>query len=464
MKNSEIKEACGVFGIYDLDGKNVSNIIYYGLLALQHRGQESCGIAVSNTNINEKNIVCYKDMGLVSQVFNKDIIKSLEGNLGIGHVRYSTTGESIKENAQPLALNYIKGTLAVAHNGNLVNTNELRERLQKNGAIFHTTIDSEVIAYFIARERVRSKSIEEAISKTMKIIKGAYSLVIASPKKLIGVRDPHGFKPLAIGKLDNSYILSSETCAFDTIGATYVRDVEPGEIVTITKDGISSVKDNVITESKRGRCIFEYIYFSREDSYIDNVSVYNARFKAGEFLAKDSYVDADLVVGVPNSGNTGAKGFAKKAKIPYADAFVKNSYIGRTFIKPEQSERTIAVKIKLNVLKEVVKDKRIVLIDDSIVRGTTSREIINLLREAGAKEIHMRISSPPFICPCFFGIDVPKKEELITYNHTKEEICKIIGADSLEYLRVERLPELVNKLKICRGCFTGKYPVKINTR
>ena len=255
-----------------------------------------------------------------------------------------------------------------------------------------------------------------------------------------------------------------ETCAFDTIGATYVRDVEPGEIVTITKDGISSVKDNVITESKRGRCIFEYIYFSREDSYIDNVSVYNARFKAGEFLAKDSYVDADLVVGVPNSGNTGAKGFAKKAKIPYADAFVKNSYIGRTFIQPEQSERTIAVKIKLNVLKEVVKDKRIVLIDDSIVRGTTSREIINLLREAGAKEIHMRISSPPFICPCFFGIDVPKKEELITYNHTKEEICKIIGADSLEYLRVERLPELVNKLKICRGCFTGKYPVKTNTR
>ena len=458
---NKIKEACGVFGLYDLDGNNVSNTIYYALLALQHRGQESCGIAVSNTNVDEKNIFCYKDMGLVSQVFNKENIKKLDGNLGIGHVRYSTTGESIKENAQPLALNYIKGTLAVAHNGNLINTQELRNKLQKNGAIFHTTIDSEVIAYYIAKERVRSNSIEQAISKTMNIIKGAYSLIIASPRKLIGVRDPHGFKPLCLGKKDNSYILSSETCALDTIGATFIRDIEPGEIITITKDGIESNKENIISESRRGRCIFEYIYFSREDSYIDNISVYNARFKAGEYLATDSYVDADLVVGVPNSGNIGAKGYAKKANIPFAEAFVKNSYIGRTFIRPEQSERTIAVKIKLNVLKEVVKDKRIVLIDDSIVRGTTIKEIINLLKEAGAKEIHIRISSPPFICPCYFGIDVPKREDLITYNHNKDDICNIIGANSLEYLKVERLPQLVDNLKICNGCFTGKYPIKI---
>ncbi len=457
----EIKEACGVFGIYDLDGNSVSNTIYYALLSLQHRGQESCGIAVSNTNLDEKNIKCYKDMGLVSQVFNKEILKKLEGNLGIGHVRYSTTGESIKENAQPLALNYIKGTLAVAHNGNLINTKILKENLQKNGAIFHTTIDSEVIAYYIAKERVRSDSIEAAISKTMKIIKGAYSLIISSPQKLIGVRDPHGFKPLCLGKKDNSYILSSETCTLDTIGATFIRNVEPGEIITISKDGIESNKENVISESRRGRCIFEYIYFAREDSYIDNISVYKARFKAGEFLAEDSYVDADLVVGVPNSGNIGAKGYAKRSNIPFTEAFVKNSYIGRTFIKPEQSERTIAVKIKLNVLKEVVKDKRIILIDDSIVRGTTIKEIINLLKEAGAKEIHIRISSPPFICPCYFGIDVPKKDELITFNHDKEAIRKIIGSDSLEYLKVERLPQIVDGLKICNGCFTGKYPIRI---
>ena len=457
----EIKEACGVFGIYDLDGNSVSNTIYYALLSLQHRGQESCGIAVSNTNLDEKNIKCYKDMGLVSQVFNKEILKKLEGNLGIGHVRYSTTGESIKENAQPLALNYIKGTLAVAHNGNLINTKILKENLQKNGAIFHTTIDSEVIAYYIAKERVRSDSIEAAISKTMKIIKGAYSLIISSPQKLIGVRDPHGFKPLCLGKKDNSYILSSETCTLDTIGATFIRNVEPGEIITISKDGIESNKENVISESRRGRCIFEYIYFAREDSYIDNISVYKARFKAGEFLAEDSYVDADLIVGVPNSGNIGAKGYAKRSNIPFTEAFVKNSYIGRTFIKPEQSERTIAVKIKLNVLKEVVKDKRIILIDDSIVRGTTIKEIINLLKEAGAKEIHIRISSPPFICPCYFGIDVPKKDELITFNHDKEAIRKIIGSDSLEYLKVERLPQIVDGLKICNGCFTGKYPIRI---
>ncbi len=458
---TKIKEACGVFGVYDPDGDNVSKMIYYGLLSLQHRGQESCGIAVSDTNSDEKNIVCYKDMGLVSQVFDNEKVSSLIGNLGVGHVRYSTTGESIKENAQPLSLNYIKGTLALAHNGNLINTQELREKLQRNGAIFHTTIDSEIIAYFIAKERVKAKSIEEAIAKTMKIIKGAYSLIVASPKKLIGVRDPHGFKPLCLGKKGNSYILSSETCALDAIGATFIRDIEPGEIITITDNNISSIKTSSITENHKGRCVFEYIYFAREDSYIDGVSVYNARIKSGEFLAEDSFVEADLVIGVPNSGNTAAKGYARKAGIPFAEAFVKNSYIGRTFIKPDKKERTTAVKLKLNVLREVVKDKRIVLIDDSIVRGTTSKEIITLLKDAGAKEVHIRISSPPFIWPCYFGIDVPGRGELIAFNHNKKEICKILGADSLEYLRIDRLSKIANDLGICKGCFTGKYPIPI---
>ncbi|MBQ6282601.1 MAG: amidophosphoribosyltransferase [Bacilli bacterium] len=457
----KLKEACGVFGAYNLDGKNISSVIYYGLLALQHRGQESCGIAVSNTKKDIKNILCYKDMGLVSQVFNKERILELNGDLGVGHVRYSTIGESIKENAQPLALKYIKGTLALAHNGNLINTEELKEKLQRNGAIFHTTIDSEIIAYYIAKERVKTKSIEDAVSKVMKIIKGAYSLILVSPKKLIGVRDPHGFKPLCIGKKDNTYILSSETCALDSIDATFIRDVEPGEIVTITSKGILSDKRNCITNNRRGRCIFEYIYFAKEDSYIDSVSVYNARIKSGEFLAEDFPVEADLVIGVPNSGNTAAKGYARIANIPFAEAFVKNSYIGRTFIKPDQNERNIAVKLKLNVLKEVVRDKRIVLIDDSIVRGTTSKEIITLLRDAGAKEVHIRISSPPFMWPCYFGIDVPKREELIAFNYNKKDICKILGADSLEYLRVDRLSELVNNLSICKGCFTGRYPIRI---
>ena len=457
----DLKEACGVFGIYDLDGQSISNTIYYALLALQHRGQESCGIAVSDTNKEENNITQYKDMGLVNQVFDKDIIENLKGNLGVGHVRYSTTGASLKENAQPLVLNYIKGTLAVAHNGNIIETEKLKDKLKKNGAIFHTTVDSEIIAYLIAKQRVRTKSIEDAVLKAIKSLKGAYSLILISPQKLIGVRDPHGFKPLCLGKKNNSYILSSETCALDTIGATFIRDIEPGEIVTITKDGITSIKDNCIIEPRRGRCIFEYIYFAREDSYIDNVSVYNARIKAGEFLAEDSFVEADLVSGVPDSGNTAAKGYAKKTGIPYIEAFVKNSYVGRTFIKPDEKERHLAVKLKLNILKEVVKDKRIILVDDSIVRGTTSKEIISLLRKAGAKEVHIRISSPPFIYPCYFGIDVPDSNQLIAFNHNKEEICKILGADSLEYLKVERLPLLVNNLKICNGCFTGKYPIKI---
>ena len=357
-------------------------------------------------------------------------------------------------------LNYVKGTLGLAHNGNLINANELRHELEYSGAIFQTTIDTEVIAYHIARERINSKNVEEAVVKAMKKIKGAYSLVVMSPRKLIGARDPFGFKPLCIGKRDNSYIITSETCALETLGAEYIRDVEPGEVVAITKDGISSDKSMCIPKEQHARCIFEYIYFARPDSHIDGVSVYGSRIKAGRFLAMDSPVEADLVVGVPESGNAAALGYSLQSGIPYGSAFVKNSYVGRTFIKPKQSNRESSVKIKLNVLREAVAGKRVIMIDDSIVRGTTSDRIVRMLREAGATEVHMRVSSPPFLWPCYFGTDVPARDQLIAYNRSVEEIRRIIGADSLGYLRLERLREMVDGLPVCTGCFTGKYPME----
>ena len=354
----------------------------------------------------------------------------------------------------------MKGTLALAHNGNLVNAPELRRDLAYTGAIFQTTIDSEVIAYYIARERLNSKSAEEAVGRAMGKIKGAYSLVIMSPRKLIGARDPYGFRPLCIGKRDNAYILTSESCALDTLGATFVRDVLPGEIVTITPEkGIISDTSMCISREEHARCVFEYIYFARPDSYIDGVSVYHSRILAGKFLAMDSPVEADIVVGVPESGNCAAMGYALQSGIPYGTAFVKNAYIGRTFIKPKQKTRESSVQVKLNALKEVVNGKRVIMIDDSIVRGTTSDRIVHMLREAGAKEVHMRVSSPPFLWPCYFGTDVPAREQLIAYNRSVDVICKIIGADSLAYLRTERLDEMVNELGICKGCFTGKYPI-----
>lgn len=354
----------------------------------------------------------------------------------------------------------MKGTLALAHNGNLVNAPELRRDLAYTGAIFQTTIDSEVIAYYIARERLNSKSAEEAVGRAMGKIKGAYSLVIMSPRKLIGARDPYGFRPLCIGKRDNAYILTSESCALDTLGVTFVRDVLPGEIVTITPEkGIISDTSMCISKEEHARCVFEYIYFARPDSYIDGVSVYHSRILAGKFLAMDSPVEADIVVGVPESGNCAAMGYALQSGIPYGTAFVKNAYIGRTFIKPKQKTRESSVQVKLNALKEVVNGKRVIMIDDSIVRGTTSDRIVHMLREAGAKEVHMRVSSPPFLWPCYFGTDVPAREQLIAYNRSVDEICKIIGADSLAYLRTERLDEMVNELGICKGCFTGKYPI-----
>lgn len=455
----KLHEECGVFGMYDLDGKDVAAPIYYGLFALQHRGQESCGIAVSDTNGPKGKVLSHKGMGLVNEVFVDGALEKLKGDIGVGHVRYSTAGASTRENAQPLVLNYVKGTLGLAHNGNLINANELRHELEYSGAIFQTTIDTEVIAYHIARERINSKNVEEAVVKAMKKIKGAYSLVVMSPRKLIGARDPFGFKPLCIGKRDNSYIITSETCALETLGAEYIRDVEPGEVVAITKDGISSDKSMCIPKEQHARCIFEYIYFARPDSHIDGVSVYGSRIKAGRFLAMDSPVEADLVVGVPESGNAAALGYSLQSGIPYGSAFVKNSYVGRTFIKPKQSNRESSVKIKLNVLREAVAGKRVIMIDDSIVRGTTSDRIVRMLREAGATEVHMRVSSPPFLWPCYFGTDVPARDQLIAYNRSVEEIRRIIGADSLGYLRLERLREMVDGLPVCTGCFTGKYPV-----
>lgn len=454
----ELHDECGVFGVYDFDGGDVASTIYYGLFALQHRGQESCGIAVSDTNGPKGKVISHKDMGLVNEAFNSEILEKMNGNIGVGHVRYSTAGSSTRENAQPLVINYVKGILALAHNGNLINAPELREELSYTGAIFQTTIDSEVVAYHIARERLNTSSVEDAVARAMTKIKGAYSLIVMSPRKLIGARDEFGFKPLCIGKRDNTYVLSSETCALDAIGAEFVRDVLPGEIVTITPKGITS--NMMKYEHKCSKCIFEYIYFARPDSQIDGISVYNSRIMAGRILAKTHPVEADLVVGVPESGNVAALGFALESGIPYGMAFIKNSYVGRTFIKPKQSQRESSVKIKLNVLKEAVNGKRVVMIDDSIVRGTTSARIVKMLKDAGAAEVHVRISSPPFLHPCYFGTDVPSEDQLIAHDHTVDEICQYIGADSLGYLDVTRLAEMIDgRIDYCDACFTGNYPI-----
>ena len=457
---SSLHEECGVFGMYDLDGGDVASTIYYGLFALQHRGQESSGIAVSDTNGPKGVVSSYKDMGLVNEVFTKKNLAGLTGNIGVGHVRYSTAGESNRENAQPLVLNYIKGTLGLAHNGNLINAGELRDELSRTGAIFQTTIDTETIAYLIARARLESPNVETAVAKVTDKLKGAYSLVIMSPRKLIACRDPFGFKPLVMGKRDNAYIFASETAALDTVGAEFIRDVLPGEIVTVKKDGsIVSDTSRCLPKSREARCIFEYIYFARPDSYIDGMSVYETRLRAGRYLYEDSGVDADLVVGVPESGNAAALGYSLASGIPYGTAFVKNSYVGRTFIKPGQSSRESSVQVKLNVLREAVDGKRVIMIDDSIVRGTTSDRIVRMLRNAGAKEVHVRIAAPPFLWPCYFGTDIPEREQLIAYGRSVDEIREVIGADTLGYLRLERLSEMVDGLGLCNGCFTGNYPM-----
>lgn len=453
-----LHEACGVFGIFNPHGEEAAGSIYYGLASLQHRGQESCGIAVFDTNGPKGNMNVQKGMGLVNEVFKENTLKELHGNLGIGHVRYSTTGAATISNAQPLVLNYIKGTLALAHNGNLINTEELREELAQTGAIFQTTTDSEIIAYEIARARVRTRTVEDAIRQTASKLKGAYGLVIASPRKLIGVRDPLGLKPLCLGKREDSYMIASESCALTAIGADFLRDIQPGEIVTISPDGLSSNMD--LYQEKHAHCVFEYIYFARLDSTLDGISVYESRKKAGAALAKAYPAKADLVTGVPDSGITAAQGYAEESGLPFGLAFYKNSYVGRTFIKPTQKERESSVRLKLSVLRDTVKGKDIILVDDSIVRGTTIANLIRLLKSAGAGKVHVRISSPPFLYPCYFGTDVPSNQQLLAASHSTEDICQMIGADSLGYMRVADLSSTVNGLPLCKACFDSHYPTE----
>lgn len=451
-----IHEECGVFGIYTNEVSDVATSTYYGLYALQHRGQESCGIAVNDDGI----IACHHDVGLVNDVFTNETLSKLGiGKIAVGHVRYGTTGANSRGNAQPLVVNHIKGCMALAHNGNLTNDHELREELELNGSIFRTTSDTEVISYIITRERITSKSIEEAVCRAMRRLKGAYSLVIMSPQKLIAVRDPIGFRPLCIGKLDNGYVFASESCALDAAGAELVRDVEPGEVVIADANGLRSIKDNCIG-SKTALCVFEHIYFARPDSIIDGSSVHMARQRAGAFLALEHPVHADVVIGVPDSGIDAAIGYAHQSGIPYGLGFIKNKYIGRTFIQPTQADREKGVRIKLNPIKSTVSGKRVVLIDDSIVRGTTITRIVKLLRDAGAVEVHVRSSAPKFLYPCYFGTDIDSQENLVAWKHSDEELTAMFGADSIGFLSTENVVKLADNtpLGFCTGCFTGKYP------
>ena len=447
-----IHEECGIFGIHG--SKFCASDVYYGLFSLQHRGQESCGIATND----DASIECVKGMGLVSDVLSSDKISNLKGDIAIGHVRYSTAGGSVPENAQPIVTQYSKGTLSIAHNGNLTNANELKRELEDKGAIFHTTTDSEVIAYLIAQKRSTSPSVEEAVKEVMGLIKGGYALLVMSPRKLIAARDPFGLKPLVMGKLDDAVIFCSETCALEAVGATFIRDIKPGEIVIVENGDVRSVDSGLKRPMKK--CVFEYIYFARPDSVIDGISVASARREAGRILARKHPCECDIVIGVPESGIDAALGFAAESGIPYEKGFVKNSYVGRTFIKPSQEQRKQAVKIKLNPISSVVNGKRVVIIDDSIVRGNTIANQVNMLRNAGATEVHVRISSPPFMHPCYYGTDVPDEDYLIACQHTIPEICSIIGADSLGYLVPDDLDDMLggDDFRYCDACFTGNYP------
>ncbi len=458
---SSLREECGVFGVYSGETSDVASTAYYGLFALQHRGQESCGIVVNDDGVFSG----FKDKGLVNDVFTTEIINSLgEGNIAVGHVRYGTTGSNDRSNAQPIVVNHIKGKMALAHNGNLINSGELRRELELQGSIFHTTSDTEVISYIITKERLSAPSIEQAVNSAMNRIKGAYSLVVMSPSKLIAVRDENGFRPLCYGKTaDGRYIVASESCALDAVGAEFVRDIKPGEIVVFEKNGVRSIEDHC-KKSPCSLCVFEYIYFARPDSVIDGCPVHTARQRAGAFLALEHPVQADVVIGVPDSGLDAALGYAKQSGIPYEIGFIKNKYIGRTFIAPGQKSREDKVKIKLNPIAEVAKGKRIVMIDDSIVRGTTSARIVKLLREAGAKEIHMRVSAPPFMNPCYYGTDIDSRENLIACKHSVEEIAKIIGVDSLGYLSVDSVKQIAKGIcgtGYCTACFDGNYPTAV---
>ena len=453
----KVHEECGVFGIAAPPGRDIAaaHEAYVALFALQHRGQEAAGIAVNNRGV----IRCHKDVGLVSQVFTQDVLDSMPGSMAVGHVRYSTTGKQSRENAQPIAITHVKGNLAVAHNGNLVNAGALRRRIEMSGGIFRSSNDTEVLVYTIVGERLKCGSIEEAVKNAMGVIEGAYSLVVMSPRKLIAARDPHGFRPLCIGLLDGAYIFASETCALDALGAQFVRDVEPGEICVVEDGELRSMHCGV--QCKSSACVFEYIYFARPDSVIEGTCVHDARIQAGRFLAQEHPIEADVVIGVPDSGLDAALGYSQASGIPYEVGFIKNKYIGRTFIQGSQRQRENSVRIKLNVVTSTVKDKRVVLIDDSIVRGTTSARIIQLLRDAGAKEVHFLASAPPFAYPCYFGTDIPDQEHLVAVGRDIEGINEIIGADTLGYLSIEHARQLAihSDCSFCDGCFTGHWPV-----
>lgn len=453
-----IHEECGVFGVLSNQKENLGKLVYYGLYALQHRGQESCGIVVNDDGMFSS----YKDLGLVNEVFSRETLAHLsEGRMAVGHVRYGTTGGTIRNNCQPIEVNHQKGKMALAHNGNLSNALELRDKLELSGAIFHTTSDTETIAYMITRERLTAPSIEDAVSRAMDALEGAYSLILMSSAKMIAVRDPYGFRPLCYGKMqDGSYVIASESCALTAVGAELVRDLIPGEILVFSEQGIESRREHCNTR-KQKTCIFEYIYFARPDSVIDKISVSAARMQAGKILAQTKPVRADLVIGVPDSGLDAALGFSRASGIPYGMGLVKNKYIGRTFISPGEKERVDLVRMKLSPITSAIRGKRVVLIDDSIVRGTTSKQIVNLLREAGAKEIHMRISAPPFLHPCYYGTDIDSEENLIASHHGEEEIADLIGADSLGYLPLECLHELIGNHAYCDACFSGNYATGI---
>ena len=442
----------GVVGIYSKTRNDVSKVIYYGLYALQHRGQVSTGIAVNNNGFVDH----FKDLGLVHEVFPKDTMERLRGNIGIGHVRYATVGATTTVNAQPLVVGYKRGALALAHDGAIVNFEKLRDGLEDNGTIFQSQLDTEVIANLLAR--YHRESIEDALVKTLKEIKGTYGLVLMTTDKLIGARDPFGVKPLALGMIGEDYILASETCAFDTIGAKFIRDIEPGEIVVIDENGLKSMK---LESTDKKLCLFEIIYFARPDSKLDGRSIYLSRIEAGRQLAREAAIEGDIVIGAPDSGTIPAIGFAEESGIPYAEGIIKNRYVGRTFIEPTQELREQGVRIKLNVLKENVEGKKIILVDDSIVRGTTIKRTVQMIREAGAKEIHVRISSPPVTHSCHLGMNTASRENLIAANMSIEEIEKMTGADSLRYLSLDGLLKAVGaEDNFCTGCMSGKYPIE----
>ncbi len=453
-----IHEECGILGIMGTSGMQVAHMAYYGLYALQHRGQESCGMVINDDGV----FFSHKDLGLVSQVFSADALSRLpRGGMAVGHVRYGTTGETSRRNCQPIEVNHQKGKMALAHNGNLSNAASLRSQLELSGAIFHTTSDTEIISYIVTRERLKAPSIEEALNRAMDSLEGAYSLILMSAQKLIGARDPFGFRPLCYGRTSEGvYVLASESCALKAIGAKFIRDVEPGEILVFGPDGVISNRDHCKKKPEK-LCVFEYIYFARPDSVLDGTSVHEARIRAVKVLSKRYPTQADLVIGVPDSGLDAALGFSMESQIPYGIGLIKNKYIGRTFISPGQDMRLDQVRIKLSAIEESVREKRIVLVDDSIVRGTTSGRIVNLLREAGAREIHMRISAPPFLHPCYYGTDIDSSENLIACRHSVEEIAEIIGADSLGYLPVSELSVLTGNCGYCSACFDGDYPTAV---